>query len=471
MKLKISDINFKLISKVNMDYLRECMSIPIKEKDNKILVATVVIKEEVTDLFKFLFKKDVEYIIIEEAHLNELLEYCYKCNSEKHILKSGSDDTYKDLVDEIISKAVSVGASDIHFEIKSFEGIVRFRVDGSLQVHTKISKNIYSNVISVIKLHSSMDITERRRPQDGKILFPYGKKNIDIRVSTIPTVHGEKIVLRILDYKQSDLDLLSLNFSEKKLRNLNSLIDLHHGIVFVCGPTGSGKSTTLYAILRKINSQEINITTIEDPVEVYIDGINQISVDIKAGLNFASGLRSILRQDPDCVMIGETRDEETAKIAIRAAITGHKVYSTIHTNYPIEVFSRLEDMGVDKYLLYDAIKGIVAQRLIRKLCQCKEEYLASEEEIKIESSFKGKKFYRAKGCEKCGGTGLKGRLLISEILIIDDKLKEDLRRGELKKYLQSSKEYRKNQAQEYLYKGMISVDEYKRFIRGEALWN
>ena len=331
------------------------------------------------------------------------------------------------LVDSIIQNAVRSKASDIHIEPFENRVCVRYRIDGALQKQFDSPKEPLAGLITRIKIMGNMDIAEKRIPQDGRIFTRVDGENVDLRVSVLPTVNGEKIVIRILDKSAFNVDKSVLGISDDDLDKINKIINKPHGIVLVTGPTGSGKSTTLYSLLRDLNKEDKNIITVEDPVEFSMDGINQVNVNAKAGLTFASGLRSILRQDPDIVMLGEIRDTETAEIAVRAAITGHLVLSTIHTNDAPSSIVRLKDMGVAPYLVSSALVGIIAQRLIRKLCiHCKEEYIASdyEKEILGVPKYQDLTLYRKVGCNRCSNTGYKGRVGIYEVMEINGEIRD-----------------------------------------------
>lgn len=331
------------------------------------------------------------------------------------------------LVDSIIQNAVRSKASDIHIEPFENRVCVRYRIDGALQKQFDSPKEPLAGLITRIKIMGNMDIAEKRIPQDGIIFTRVDDENVDLRVSVLPTVNGEKIVIRILDKSAFNVDKSVLGIADDDLDKINKIINKPHGIVLVTGPTGSGKSTTLYSLLRDLNKEDKNIITVEDPVEFSMDGINQVNVNAKAGLTFASGLRSILRQDPDIVMLGEIRDTETAEIAVRAAITGHLVLSTIHTNDAPSSIVRLKDMGVAPYLVSSALVGIIAQRLIRKLCiHCKEEYIASdyEKEILGVPKYQDLTLYRKVGCNRCSNTGYKGRVGIYEVMEINGEIRD-----------------------------------------------
>jgi type IV pilus assembly protein PilB len=326
------------------------------------------------------------------------------------------------LVDSLIVQAVEQRASDIHIEPMEDSMRIRFRLDGFLQRIASLPLDVHDPVISRIKVLGNMDIAEKRLPQDGRSQFQIPGKNIDIRISIMPTIYGEKCVLRLLDHDYFLFPKEALGFTDDNLRHFDRFLGLKRGIILITGPTGSGKSTTLYTMLNEINNETDNIITVEDPVECKIPGINQIQINSKAGMTFANSLRSVLRQDPDVIMIGEIRDNETAQIAIRAAITGHLVLSTIHTHDAIGAIRRLLDMGIENYLLSDALMGVISQRLIRKACpHCRQAYTPSREQLgTIGASVKeGNKYYRKVGCVRCGFTGYKGRTAIHEVLVVD----------------------------------------------------
>ncbi len=331
------------------------------------------------------------------------------------------------LVNLIILKAIREGASDIHLEPEGESLTLRFRVDGILHEESSPPKYLQPFIISRVKILADLDIAERRIPQDGRFSIKIENREIDIRVSCVPTIHGENLVLRLLDATNAILKLPELGFSKETLDRYQKLLAKPHGILLVTGPTGSGKTTTLYGSLDKINSVERNIITVEDPVEYRLTGIRQIQVNPKVNLTFANGLRSILRQDPDVIMVGEIRDRETAEIATHAALTGHLVFSTLHTNDAAGAVSRLVDLGVEPFLISSSLSGILAQRLVRKICvDCREEYVPSADMIKdIGSQFlagnEKVKFYRGKGCGHCSKSGYKGRLAIFELLVPDEK--------------------------------------------------
>ncbi|MFA6002187.1 MAG: ATPase, T2SS/T4P/T4SS family [Thermoleophilia bacterium] len=332
------------------------------------------------------------------------------------------------LVNGVISQGVDDGASDLHFEPQEKELAIRFRIDGVLHAVMSVPKRMQSAVLSRLKVMADIDIAERRIPQDGRIGLIVGGKPIDIRVASMPTVYGEKIVLRILDKSSVMLNLSDLGFAEKALKRYERSYRKPYGAMLVTGPTGSGKSTTLYATLNVLNSKEKNIITVEDPVEYRLGGINQTQINPKAGLTFASGLRAILRSDPDIVMVGEIRDKETAQIAIESALTGHLVLSTLHTNDAPGALTRLTEMGIEPFLTASAIECVLAQRLARRLCtNCKEPYQPTDEAL-AQNGFpqevigKNITLYRPAGCPRCNNTGYKGRFGIYEVMLVSEAI-------------------------------------------------
>ncbi len=344
------------------------------------------------------------------------------------LLDDTSDAPVIRLVNHMISQAVKAGASDIHIE--PFQDIltVRYRIDGILYEMLTPPKGVQASLISRIKVMAKMNIAEKRVPQDGRAQVRIGNQEIDIRISTVPTSHGERLVMRLLNKSGYFLEFSEFGLSNENYRMINKIIRQNTGIVLVTGPTGSGKTTSLYAALSEINSPDKNIITIEDPVEYNLKGIGQIQVNTKTGVTFAKGLRSIVRQDPDIVLIGEIRDLETAKIAIQSALTGHLVFSTLHTNDSAGAITRLVDLGVEPYLISSSVNTVIAQRLVRVLCtDCKEKYLLEPSHIKslngAGKEYIGEFAYKPKGCPKCFNTGYLGREAIFEIMIIDDVLK------------------------------------------------
>ena len=330
------------------------------------------------------------------------------------------------LVKEMIDKAVRQRASDIHIEPTERKVRVRYRIDGALYEKAKYDINVLNAMVARIKIIGGMDISEKRKPQDGRITQVVDRMEYDIRVSVLPTVYGEKVVMRLTSKTGLSKEKSQLGLKPREMEQFDYILKNPHGILLVTGPTGSGKSTTLYTALSELNKEDVNIITVEDPVEANIDGINQVQVNPKAELTFASALRSILRQDPDIIMIGEIRDQETASIAVQASITGHLVVSTLHTNSSASTITRLEDMGIESYLIADSVVGVIAQRLVRRLCkECKKPRLATDDEKELMNCNMDEDvtIYQPCGCSKCDNTGYRGRIGVYEIMRITPKLK------------------------------------------------
>lgn len=343
------------------------------------------------------------------------------------LLESQDDAPIIRLLNAIFSQAVKESASDIHIEIFEKSVLVRMRVDGVLRVILEIQRALAPLLISRIKVMAKLDIAEKRIPQDGRLALKIGEHNIDVRVSTLPSNHGERIVMRILDKKSSGLDLAKIGLSPDNQKRMESLIKHPHGIILVTGPTGSGKTTSLYGMLNSLNEDTRNILTIEDPIEYDLPGIGQTQVNSKINMTFAIGLRAILRQDPDVVMIGEIRDLETAEIAIQASLTGHLVLSTLHTNTALSSITRLKDMGIENFLLGSSIVGLISQRLVRRLClDCKIQYQSDAGEMEILGIEKPTTLYKPNGCEECKHQGYNGRIGIFEVIEISEILIQDI---------------------------------------------
>jgi len=372
------------------------------------------------------------------------------------------------LVNSIIKQALKLRASDIHIEPLDEIIRIRFRIDGRLQEIMSPSKNTLSAIVTRIKIIAGLNIAEKRQPQDGRVEMEIDGRKVDLRISILPTVHGEKTVIRLLDSANALFTKEQLGFTETNLRLFNNILDIPNGIILVTGPTGSGKSTTLYSVLNDFNSIDTNIVTVEDPVEYKLDGVNQVQVNTKAKLTFANGLRSILRQDPDIIMIGEIRDAETAEIAVRAAITGHIVLSTIHTNDAPSTIMRLADMGIKPFLITTSVKGVVAQRLARKICtSCKKSYTITEEEKEILKVEENITLYKGEGCQKCYNTGYKGRTAVNEImkvtgsirnLVDKDATTDEIRQAALDDGMVSIRD----NCKELVLKGITTVEEMLR---------
>jgi len=366
------------------------------------------------------------YYGIQET-VNEIMQNLPKEEEMDDEQLQSEDAPVSRMVNQIIANAVKQRASDIHFDPQENELKVRIRVDGEIRTEQTLPKHMQGVITARIKIMSSLNIAEKRLPQDGRIQMEVDFRFVDIRVSTLPTVHGEKVVLRILDLGQAIKEIEQLGFSPAHANKFRNMISKSYGIVLITGPTGSGKSSTLYAALNELNDDNVNIITVEDPVEYRLQGLNQVQVNEKTGMTFARGLRAILRQDPNVVMVGEIRDIETAEIAIRAALTGHLVLSTIHTNDAVSTVTRLIDMGIEPFLISSALSGVVGQRLVRRVCkECSAPYEPTVEEQKILEQYQieAPKLLKGKGCGRCNRTGYRGRVAIHELLVLDDHLKQ-----------------------------------------------
>ncbi|QAR34472.1 type IV-A pilus assembly ATPase PilB [Geovibrio thiophilus] len=383
-------------------------------------------EESRTDLMKEIGDFDMDDLEIETVEENSVaLEQLRRDIEDTPIVK---------LVNHIMHEAVKKGASDIHIEPYEKEFRVRLRVDGVLQELLNPPKSIKDAVISRIKILADLDIAERRLPQDGRIKLKLGKASIDMRVSTLPVLFGEKVVIRLLDKSNLQLDMEKLGFERESLDRLIKAIESPYGMVLVTGPTGSGKSTTLYSALSRLNKEDVNIMTAEDPVEYNLFGVNQVQMKDEIGLNFAASLRSFLRQDPDIIMVGEIRDYETGEIAIKAALTGHLVLSTLHTNDAPSTINRLLNMGIEPFLVASSTNLILAQRLARRICQSCSEEIDLPAEALLSIGFRKEEIgtfkpHKGKGCEKCGGTGYKGRVAFYEVMEITENIRECILRG------------------------------------------
>ncbi|WP_372626027.1 type II secretion system ATPase GspE [Arsukibacterium sp.] len=378
------------------------------------------------------------------------------------LLENEDDAPIIKLINAMLGEAIKLGASDIHIETFEKALIIRFRVDGLLREVLRPNRRLSSLLVSRIKVMSKMDIAEKRVPQDGRISLRIAGRAVDVRVSTMPSSHGERVVLRLLDKNNSHLNLADLGMTLAVQQAFSKLILKPHGIILVTGPTGSGKSTTLYAGLTEINTKDRNILTVEDPIEYELEGVGQTQVNTKVNMTFARGLRAILRQDPDVVMVGEIRDLETAQIAVQASLTGHLVLSTLHTNTAAGAITRLEDMGVEAFLLSSSLLGVLAQRLVRTLCShCKELHEPDKEERNLLGVGKkeGQHIYRAKGCEHCNFTGYRGRTGIHELLQVDETIREMIHNG---KGEQSIEKYARAHCPS------IRVDGFSKVLAGET---
>ena len=448
-EVPVQDITDDLIEQFPISYAKEHTVLPFKAEQHAvhILSANPLNLQVFSDL-KLKFKKEIRPVISVGSQVRSAINSVYERSSGEldefadvkpedqdletaviDLLDTEDSAPVIKLVNTLLFKAVKERASDIHIEPYEKELVVRFRVDGALYSVFKPPKSLQNAIVSRIKIMADLDIAEKRLPQDGRIHLRLAGKDIDIRLSAIPTSFGERLVLRLQDRTQVLLALNDLGFSRSNMKHFNKLLSNSYGIILITGPTGSGKSTTLYAALNQMNSVDRNIITVEDPVERRIKGIGQIQVNTKIGLTFASGLRSILRQDPNIIMVGEIRDIETMKIAINASLTGHLVLSTIHTNDSASVFPRLIDMGGEPFLIATSILGVVAQRLVRVLCMdCRQAYKPTKKDIAFLSSEKQNlkipaQIFKAKGCAKCEFKGYLGRTMIQEILVTDEDIR------------------------------------------------
>lgn len=443
------DIPEELIKKVPTRFAKKFSILPIGFKDQAVVVVTSdPLNTQIIDDVRMLLEKPILLAVSPAATIMEAVNRSYDRASTADSAIEDLDSTVIDdtaltepvdlldsedeapiirLVNSLMFRAVKERASDIHVEPYEREVSVRFRIDGNLYDILKIPKRLQNAVGSRIKLLGGLNIAEKRLPQDGRIRIKIAGKDIDLRLSSVPTSHGERLVLRLLDKSSVVLDLSNLGFEASMLSKMEELINRPFGIILVTGPTGSGKTTTLYGCLTKINREDINIITVEDPVEYQVAGIGQIQVNDKVGLTFATGLRSILRQDPDVVLIGEIRDRETAEIAVQASLTGHLVLSSIHTNDACSSVTRLVDMGVEPFLVSTSLIGIVAQRLVRRVCPaCRQPHQATQEQLArlgIDKIPERATVYTAKGCAACYHTGYTGRVGIYELLPIDEELR------------------------------------------------
>jgi len=388
------------------------------------------------------------------------------------LLEASNDAPIVRLINALLTQAIRETASDIHLEAFEQRSVVRFRVDGVLRDVVQPQRALHGALVSRLKVMAKLDIAEKRLPQDGRISLRVGDHAIDVRVSTLPTQHGERVVLRILDKQGSRLDLQNLGMMDLQRKEFDRLIHSPHGIILVTGPTGSGKTTTLYAGLSTLNRRELNILTVEDPIEYDLDGVGQTQVHAKIDMTFANGLRSILRQDPDVVLVGEIRDVETADIAVQASLTGHLVLSTLHTNTAIGAVTRLIDMGVESFLISSSLIGVLAQRLVRRLCmQCRipfEPNLGEKRLLEIEPNDEAT-IYRAAGCEHCDHSGYRGRTGIYELILVDDQLRgmihDNAGEDDMLKYLETKRLTIAQDGYAKVTQGVSTIDEVMRVTR------
>lgn len=439
--LDARDLDFRIAQRAPLAQLQRFQALPIEEDDLQVTVAiadplNMIAQDAIQRLYP---RKPVAYMIATQAQIFAFLNKIEIKNSVKglvteirnELINAGSKDTDEEssailkLIGVILRQSITSRGSDIHIEATENNCVVRARIDGHLHEIFIFDKDIYPPLVSRIKLLSNLDIAEKRKPQDGRFSSMVGENEFDFRISTLPILTGESIVMRVLDKSKVMIKLEDSGMSTTNYNKLVQGLKAPHGIVLVTGPTGSGKTTTLYGALNELRNVEEKIITVEDPVEYRMNLVQQVQVNVKADLTFAAALRSILRQDPDKIMIGEIRDQETLRIAIQAALTGHLVISTLHTNDAVSAISRMSDMGIESYLISGAVVAIQAQRLVRKICpSCKEKYTPTQAILEEISDYLPDRqtFYRGKGCRECGNSGFSGREMLSEVLTISEEL-------------------------------------------------
>lgn len=442
--IKAEDIDLKTAGIISSQFALDHRVIPFKIETKTMFLATDdPINFLASDFFEKITSFDVDMALSDKVCIDKLLSELYTSKQKEKLpgggltklseaikdVKGDDDGPVIKLVNMIIEEALKRRASDVHVEPLENKFRIRYRIDGVLHEIQGPPKRLQGSIISRLKIMAGMDIAEKRLPQDGRIKLKLENKELDLRVSTLPATYGESVVMRILDKSGFMVGLEDMGFLPENKKDYERLINLPNGMILVTGPTGSGKTTTLYATLSHINQKERKVITIEDPVEYQLDGINQVQVKPQINLTFASGLRSMLRQAPDIIMVGEIRDLETAEIAVQSALTGHLIFSTLHTNDAAGAVTRLEDMGVKPYLVASTVQGILAQRLVRTVCpSCREAYKPSPEEIDMLSIVPGQlkdlELYKGKGCPTCNGTGFKGRMGIYELLVMNDNIRE-----------------------------------------------
>ena len=452
------EVDAELVQKVPINFAKQARIIPLRMEGDAVALAVadpldttvldharlllqanvtpyLALGSTVVDAINSVYDRSVNEAeqLVGEMEAADLDTVAHQLEEPQDLLDTDDEAPIIRLVNSLLFRAAKESASDIHVEPMERELLVRFRIDGVLHEVIKPPKRYQSSILSRVKIMAQLNIAEKRLPQDGRIRIKLAGRDIDIRVSTIPTSFGERIVMRLLDKSATLLDLAEIGMSGDTLKHVDSLIRRSHGIILVTGPTGSGKTTTLYGALARINTPDLNILTVEDPVEYQLKGIGQMAINPKIGLTFAAGLRSFLRQDPDVIMVGEIRDKETAEIAIQASLTGHLVFSTVHTNDAAGAVTRLVDMGVEPFLVASSLTALLAQRLVRRVCQdCREEYEPTDEELRevaltkkeLKERFSVTRLYRAVGCAACNKNGYRGRTGIYELLVVDDDIRQ-----------------------------------------------
>lgn len=501
----LGEIDREIALKIPITYAKKAVVLPLRKQDGTILTATseplnlsvmddlpvllgsdislcLVPSEKILDTLNRLHSEDMNKAedTVQEMEEEDLSFLAAELDEPTDLLEVTDDAPIIRLVNSLLSQAIRERASDIHIEPFEKEIVARFRIDGILYNILTIQKRFQASIASRVKIMSGLNIAEKRLPQDGGMRIKIAGKDIDIRVSLVPTAFGERIVLRLLYRESALLPLDQIGFSGNTLFSFNEFIERPHGIILVTGPTGSGKTTTLYAALSKINAPDKNIITIEDPIEYQLKGIGQIQVNSKIQLTFAAGLRSVLRQDPDVILVGEIRDSETAEIAIQAALTGHLVFSTLHTNDAAGAVTRLIDMKIEPFLISSSVMGILAQRLVRVLCkECREPYNMTPEEIeeleirRHTSRVDGIVVYRPKGCPACFNTGYLGRTAIYELLSVDDDIRQLIMKnadaGTIKtRAMEKGMTTLRQDGADKVLKGVTSIEEVVRVTQKEA---
>lgn len=507
--IEVDRMELDLLDAIPIGYARARKMLPLRRENGVLLVACIdPLDTDGLDHIARALRSEAEPVVVGAQVLSDALNVAYDRHDRRRgtyggmlderekaettqepgfddvvdLLGAGGDDEAPviQFVNTTFVRAVRDRASDIHIEPYEGRVVVRFRVDGVLAEVAGVPLRFHSSIVARIKIMAGLNIAEKRLPQDGRIRIKLAGKDIDIRVATAPTVHGERVTMRLLDRSAVLLDLTSIGMDSNILRKVEDLITRPYGIVLVTGPTGSGKTTTLYSCLSRINRPDINILTVEDPVEYQLDGISQVAVNPKINLSFATGLRSFLRHDPDVIMVGEIRDRETAEIAIQASLTGHLVFSTIHTNDAAGAFTRLIDMGVEPFLVASSLLANMAQRLVRTLCKvCSEPFVPSDEEIRqlevtrAQVDAAGGQFRRPVGCDQCNSNGYRGRLGIYELLTVTDEIRQLVMArtdaGEIKRMAVSQGMTTLRQAgSQLVLQGRTSIEEVLRVTQGET---
>lgn len=498
----LGEIDTGLALKLPITYAKKALVLPLRQENGAVIAATseplalstvsdlgvlfgadislcLTPSETILDAINRLYSEDMNRAedTAQEMEEEDLSFLAAELDEPTDLLEVSDDAPIIRLVNSLLSQAIRERASDIHVEPFEKDMVARFRIDGVLYNILTIKKRFQASIASRVKIMSGLNIAEKRLPQDGGMRIKIGGKDVDIRVSIVPTAFGERIVLRLLYRESALLSLEEIGFSGENRDQFTELISRPHGIILVTGPTGSGKTTTLYAALEKINAPDKNIITIEDPIEYQMKGIGQIQVNPKISLTFAAGLRSVLRQDPDVILVGEIRDSETAEIGIQAALTGHLVFSTLHTNDSAGAVTRLLDMKIEPFLISSSVMAILAQRLVRVLCKkCREPYQITPvemAELEIKVGKQSRTVYRAKGCDDCFQTGYLGRIAIYELLVLDDDVRQLIMKNEdastikalvVKKGMRTLRQDGAGKVRE----GVTSVDEVVRVTQREA---